>query len=191
MNKDMDEPERVAWAGKWVVAKTRGRWEYVSRARSIRAAVILAVEDGHVLLVEQFRTPLQRPCIELPAGLIGDSDDAGQDGAGQDGAGREQTLDAADRELEEETGYRAAELIDAGEFFSSPGMVTESFTLVIAKGLTKVSAGGGVHGEDITVHRVPLAEIEPFVARQRAAGKAIDVRVLMLLAGGMLAQAGA
>jgi len=177
---DMAEPERIAWQGKWVVAKTRGRWEYVSRARSIRAAVILAVEDGHVLLVEQFRTPLQRACIELPAGLIGDGEEA-------EG---EHAMDAAGRELEEETGYRAAELTDAGEFFSSPGLVTESFTLVIAKGLTRVGDGGGVHGEDITVHRVPLADIEDFVARQRAAGKAIDVRVLMLLAGGILARAG-
>lgn len=177
---DMAEPERIAWQGKWVVAKTRGRWEYVSRARSIRAAVILAVEDGHVLLVEQFRTPLQRSCIELPAGLIGDGEEA-------EG---EHAMDAAGRELEEETGYRAAELTDAGEFFSSPGLVTESFTLVIAKGLTRVGDGGGVHGEDITVHRVPLADIEDFVARQRAAGKAIDVRVLMLLAGGILARAG-
>ncbi|HEX2793907.1 MAG TPA: NUDIX hydrolase [Croceicoccus sp.] len=177
---DMAEPERIAWQGKWVVAKTRGRWEYVSRARSIRAAVILAVEDGHVLLVEQFRTPLQRVCIELPAGLIGDGEEA-------EG---EHAMDAAGRELEEETGYRAAELTDAGEFFSSPGMVTESFTLVIAKGLTRVGDGGGVHGEDITVHRVPLADIEDFVAGQRAAGKAIDVRVLMLLAGGILARAG-
>lgn len=181
---DMDEPERIAWEGKWIVAKTRGRWEYVGRARSIRAAVILAVDDGHVLLVEQFRTPLQRPCIELPAGLIGDGDD---ETTRADGG--EHALDAAGRELEEETGYRAAELLDAGEFFSSPGMVTESFTLVIARGLTKVGDGGGVHGEDITVHRVPLSGIASFVAEQRAAGKAIDVRVLMLLAGGMLALA--
>lgn len=174
---DMDAPEEIAWEGKWVVAKKRGRWEYVSRARAIRAAVILAVEDGHVLLVEQFRTPLQRRCIELPAGLIGDD------------AEGEHTLAAAGRELEEETGYRADELIDAGEFYSSPGMVTESFTLVIARGLRKVGDGGGVAGEDITVHRVPLSRIEAFVASARADGKAIDVRVLMLLAGGLLAQA--
>lgn len=175
----MDRAEEIAWEGKWIVAKKRGRWEYVSRARSIRAAVILAIDDDYVLLVEQFRTPLQRPCIELPAGLIGDDEDAGD----------EHALDAAGRELEEETGYRAAELIDAGEFFSSPGMVTESFTLVIARGLTKVGDGGGVHGEDISVHRVPLSDIEAFVGAQRAAGKAIDVRVLMLLGGGLLAQA--
>lgn len=174
---DMDEPEEIAWEGKWVVAKKRGRWEYVSRTRAIRAAVILAVHEGCVLLVEQFRTPLRRPCIELPAGLIGD------DAEGED------TLAAAGRELEEETGYRADELIDAGEFFSSPGMVTESFTLVVARGLRQVGEGGGVAGEEITVHRVPLGEIGAFVAARRAEGKAIDVRVLMLLAGDILALA--
>lgn len=176
---DMDQPERVMWEGRWIVAKTRGRWEYVSRSRSIRAAVILAVEDGHVLLVEQFRTPLEKRCIELPAGLIGD----------EEGADDEHALDAAGRELEEETGYRADELIDAGEFYSSPGMVTESFTLVIARGLTKVGEGGGTEHEDITVHRVPLDGIARFIAQQRQLGKGVDVRVLMLLAGGLLAQA--
>ncbi|AKM09168.1 NUDIX hydrolase [Croceicoccus naphthovorans] len=176
---DLDQPEEIAWEGKWIVAKKRGRWEYVSRARQIRAAVILAIHDGHVLLVEQVRTPLGRACIELPAGLIGDDDEKDD----------EHALDAAGRELEEETGYRAAELIDAGEFQSSPGMVSESFTLVIAKGLTKVGDGGGVHGEDITVHRVPLGDIGAFLDAQRAAGKAVDVRMLLLLAADILSRA--
>ena len=179
MTADSNEPEQVAWEGKWIVAKKRGRWEYVGRAGSIRAAVILAIADGHVLLVEQYRVPLGKPCIELPAGLIGDDE----------GANGEHALDAAGRELIEETGYRARELIDAGEFYSSPGMVSESFTLVIARDLTKVGEGGGVHGEDITVHRVPLEETGAFVAAQREAGKAIDVKLLLLLAGGILEQA--
>ena len=70
---DHDADEKIVWQGKYITAKTRGRWEYVGRPRNIRAAVILAVdEDDHVLLVEQYRVPLGRPCIELPAGLIGD-----------------------------------------------------------------------------------------------------------------------
>ena len=158
MTADRDAPEHIRWEGNWIVAKQRGRWEYVSRARSIRAAVILAVEDNHVLLVEQYRVPLGKPCIELPAGLIGDDDSAADEGP----------LAAAGRELEEETGYRAATLEDVGEFHSSPGMVSESFTLVRARGLTKIGEGGGVGGEDITAHRVPLREIEGFVAEARA-----------------------
>ena len=178
MTADRDAPEHIRWEGNWIVAKQRGRWEYVSRARSIRAAVILAVEDGHVLLVEQYRVPLGKPCIELPAGLIGDDDDVADEGP----------LAAAGRELEEETGYRAATLEDVGEFHSSPGMVSESFTLVRARGLTKIGEGGGVGGEDITAHRVPLDGIEGFVAEARAAGKAIDVKLLLLLGGGLLTE---
>ncbi len=94
---------------------------------------------------------------------------------------------AAVRELEEETGYRAADWLTVGEFYSSPGMVSESFTLLRATGLTKVGEGGGVDGEDIIVHRVPLPEIAAFIAAKRAEGCGIDVRVAMLLAGGLLA----
>jgi ADP-ribose pyrophosphatase len=164
----MHEPEEIMWQGRFITAKRRGKWEYVSRARGIKAAVILAVQDGHVLLVEQYRVPLGANCIELPAGLIGDHD------VGED------VLTSAARELEEETGYRAESLEIIGEFFSSPGMVSESFTLVRASGLTKVSDGGGVEGEDITVHRVALADVPEFVQQKRAKGCVVDVKLLML-----------
>ncbi len=173
--EDADAPEETVWAGKWIEAKRRGRWEYVGRARNIRAAVILALDAGDVLLVEQYRVPLGRVCLELPAGLIGD------DVAGED------PLLAAKRELEEETGYAAAEWDDLGEFFSSPGMVSESFRLLRARGLTRVGDGGGVPGENISVHRVAMAEIAGFIAKRRAAGVAVDAKLLMLLGGGILA----
>lgn len=175
---DSQETEKIVWQGRYITAKTRGRWEYVSRARDIRAAVIVAVEDGHVLLVEQYRVPLGRVCLELPAGLIGD--DAGAEG--------ESAEDAAMRELEEETGYRAARMENLGEFHSSPGMVSESFTLMRAHGLTKVGPGGGTEGENITVHRVPLAQLPQFVAQWRASGHAVDVRLAILLAGFLIGE---
>ena len=174
---DHDADEEIVWEGKFVVAKKRGRWEYVGRSRNIRAAVILAVDDDHVLLVEQYRVPLGRNCLELPAGLIGD-DDGGED---------EEDLTAAGRELEEETGYRAARLEDMGTFYSSPGMVSESFTLVRATELTRIGEGGGVEGENITVHRVALSGLKDFIAAKRKQGCGIDVRMLMLLGQGILA----
>lgn len=174
---DHDAPEEIVWQGRFVTARRRGRWEYVSRARGIRAAVILATIEGDVLLVEQYRMPLGRMCLELPAGLIGDEE-------GHDG---EDDLAAAGRELEEETGYRAERFENLGEFFSSPGMLSESFTLVRASGLTRTGPGGGTDGENITVHRVPLAEVAGLVAAKRAEGCGVDVRVLMLLAGQFLA----
>ena len=159
------------WEGRFITAKREGKWEYVSRSRGIRAAVILAIEEGHVLLVEQFRVPLGRNCIELPAGLVGDHDDDSDEDASI----------AATRELEEETGYRADQMEDCGEFYSSPGMVSESFSLFRAKGLTKVGDGGGVEGENITVHRVALAELSKFIEQKRAEGSGIDVKLLLLL----------
>jgi ADP-ribose pyrophosphatase len=148
----------------------------VYAARGIRAAVIVAIDDDdHLILVEQFRVPLGRPCIELPAGLIGDGDDLG-----------EAAELAGARELEEETGYAAARMENLGEFYSSPGMVTESYTLLRAHGLTKVGPGGGTPGENITVHRVPLTDLERFVAERRARGDAIDGKLLMLLGPALL-----
>ena len=172
---DADAPEEIMWQGKFITARRRGRWEYVGRARGIRAAVILAVDDeDHVILVDQYRVPLGRRCVELPAGLVGDD---------QPG---EETEIAAARELEEETGYRPGRIEVIGEFFSSPGMVSESFTLLRARDLVKVSEGGGVDGEDIVVHRVPLSGIGEAVARWRAEGYAMDVKMLTLLGPGIL-----
>lgn len=181
MISDEEETEQIVWQGKFVTTKVRGKWEYVSRARGIRAAVILALDtdelgENHVILVEQYRVPLGRRCIELPAGLVGDGADAGE---ADDLAGA--------RELEEETGYRAGRIETLGEFWSSPGMVSESFTLLRAHHLVKVGPGGGTPGEDITVHRVPLSGLADFVAERRTLGDAIDVKLLMLLGPSLLA----
>ena len=159
------------WEGRFITTKRQGKWEYVSRSRGIKAAVILAIDDGHVLLVEQYRVPLGRNCIELPAGLVGDHDDNKD----------EDSSIAAIRELEEETGYRAATIEDCGEFYSSPGMVSESFSLFKADNLTKVSDGGGVEGEDINVHRIELELLSDFIEQKRSEGAGIDVKLLLLL----------
>ena len=71
MRDDMDVPEEVVWEGRFIAAKRRGKWEYVSRTRNISAAVILAVHEGEVILVEQYRVPIRSQCLELPAGLVG------------------------------------------------------------------------------------------------------------------------
>ena len=157
------------WEGRFVKAQRRGRWEFVGRSRGIRAAVILAEDDGSVLLVEQSRVPLGRVCLELPAGLIGDDGEL------------EAVEAAAARELEEETGYRAERIEVLGEYFASPGMLSESFTLVRAHGLTRVGDGGGVGGERISVHLVPRSALVEFMAERRADGVAMDVKLLALL----------
>ncbi|MXP41532.1 NUDIX domain-containing protein [Altererythrobacter soli] len=174
---DADAPEQTEWAGKFVEAKRRGRWEYAGRPGGMRAAVILAIDAGEVILVEQYRVPLGRFCLEFPAGLIGDETEG------------ENALESAIRELEEETGYRAAQWEELGEFCSSPGMLSESFTLVKATGLSQVGHGGGTEHEDIVVLRVPLDRVAETVAEHRARGNAIDVKLLLLLGSGFLEDA--
>lgn len=170
----MSETEEIVWQGRFITAKKKGKWEYVSRSRNIRAAVILAIHEGQLILVEQFRVPLGRNCLELPAGLVGD-----------DGADEPAEI-AAVRELEEEAGFSPGRMEALGEYYSSPGMVTEGFSLFRAHDLTKTSDGGGVEGENITVHMVPLQNLSQFVATKRAEGCAIDVKMLLVLAQDLL-----
>ena len=177
MSADSTAPEETIWEGRFIAAKRRGKWEYVSRTRGVSAAVILAVDEDEVLLVEQFRAPLQSQCLELPAGLIGDDEE------------NEEAEAAARRELEEETGYRAERMVDLGRFHASPGMSSEGFTLLRAEGLSKVADGGGVAGEDIIVHRVPKADIGAFIEGKRREGCAIDAKLLLLLASSVLGRA--
>jgi ADP-ribose pyrophosphatase len=165
----------VAWQGKWITVLREGKWEYAARNHGIGAVVIVAIdEEDQILLIDQYRVPLGKRCVELPAGLIGDEHQS------------DTAADAARRELEEETGYACERIEELGFFHSSPGMITEGFTLVRARGLTRIGEGGGVSDEDIIVHRVPLKQVPDFVAAKRAEGAAIDVKLLLLLAGTLL-----
>jgi ADP-ribose pyrophosphatase len=161
------------WRGKYVTAIKDGRWEYVERTGRVAAAVILAEYEGQVVLVEQPRVPTGRRCLELPAGLVGDVGEM------------DDVETAARRELEEETGFRAERIELLGEFYSAPGILAESFTLVRASGLTRIGPGGGVDGEDIATHLVPRNEIAAFVAAKRAEGVGVDAKVLLVLAASL------
>jgi len=160
---------QVEWEGKYLRLVRDGVWEYVERCGGVRAVVILAEDDGKVVLVEQYRVPLGRRCLELPAGLVGDEDPE---------AGVE---DTAIKELEEETGFTAERIELLGEYFSSPGMAAEGFTLVRAHGLKRVGEGGGNEHEEIEVHLVRRSDLAEFVAKKRGEGCAIDVKMLLLL----------
>ena len=169
MNLDDLPPPQLMWEGKFVRAFKRGKWEYASRARDIRAVVILAEHDGKVILVEQPRVPTGCRCIELPAGLVGDHDP---------NATVEST---AIKELEEETGFTASHFERLGDFYASPGMLAESFMLVRAHGVRKIGEGGGDDSEDIDVHLVARADIPNFIEQKRAEGIGVDAKLLLLL----------
>jgi ADP-ribose diphosphatase len=169
MNLDDLPPVEVMWEGKFVRALRRGKWEYASRARDIGAVVILAEYEGKVILVDQPRVAPDCRCLELPAGLVGDHDPNA-------------TVEtAAITELEEETGFTAERVERLGEFYASPGMLSEGFTIVRAHGVTQIGEGGGDENEDITVHLVPRADITNFIEQKRAEGFGIDAKLLLLL----------
>lgn len=169
MNLEEYPPAELMWEGKFVRAFRRGKWEYASRARDIRAVVILAEHEGKVILVDQPRAGPDCRCVELPAGLVGDHDPSA-------------TVEAtAIKELEEETGFTATSVERLGDFFSSPGMLAEAFTLVRVHGVSRIGDGGGDDNEDITVHLVARDDIPNFLEQKRAEGFGIDVKLLLLL----------
>ena len=169
MNLDDLPPPEVMCEGRFVRLVKRGKWEFASRARNISAVVILAEHEGKVILIDQPRVPLGARCVELPAGLVGDEDPNA-------------TVEAtAIRELEEETGFTAARIEVLGEFYASPGMVSESFTLVRAHGVRRIGEGRGDDNEDIHVHVVARADIPNFLEQKRAEGFGIDVKLLIFL----------
>lgn len=169
MTPDADAPVEVMWQGKYVRALRKGRWEYVSRANGIRAVAILAEHEGKMVLVDQPRAAVGGRCVELPAGLIGDE---------EPDATPEST---AIKELEQETGFTAERVERLGDYHASPGMLSESFTLVRAHGLRRVGAGGGDENEDINVHLVARADIPAFLEDMRAQGFSIDVKLLIFM----------
>src|SRR5690348_5196933 len=169
MNLDDLPPPDLMWSGKYVRALKRGKWEYASRANDINAVVILAEYEGKVILIDQPRVPPDSRCIELPAGLVGDEDP------------NETVETTAIKELEEETGFTAERVERLGEFYASPGMLSEGFTLVRAHGVRKIGEGGGDENEDINVHLVPRSEIPNFIEQKRAEGFVVDVKLLLFL----------
>jgi len=169
MKLDDLPPVEVMWGGKFVRALRRGKWEYASRAHDITAVVILAEFEGKVILIDQPRVPPDCRCIELPAGLVGDLDpNATVEGT-------------AIRELEEETGYTADRVERLGDFLASPGMLSESFTLVRMHGVRKIGDGGGDDSEDINVHLVAREDIPNFVEQKRAEGFGVDAKLLIFM----------
>lgn len=154
--------------GRFLRLRKRNGWEFVERVGVTEVAVLIAVTaSDELVLVEQYREPVRANMIELPAGLVGD----------EEAFGKESLLDAANRELEEETGYRSGRLAIVARAPSSGGMTSEIVTFVHAAELEKVGPGGGVEGEDIRVHVVPLAEVDRLLRARGAEGCLIDPKI--------------
>jgi ADP-ribose pyrophosphatase len=156
----------VLGEGKYIRLVSDNGWEYATRPRVTGIVVIIAItEDGQLVLVEQPRTSVRKRVIELPAGMVGDVE------AGE-------TLpSAASRELIEETGFAAREMLLVAQGPAAVGVTDEIVSFFWAKGLTRVGPGGGDDSEDITVHLVPVAQVRPFLAARAAEGRLIDPKI--------------
>ncbi len=165
-----DDELRVIARGRHLRFVERKGWEYVDRP-GIGGIVMIApvTDDGKLVLVEQYRPPVGARVVELPAGLVGD--EAGKEGEG--------LLEGARRELLEETGYEAGELVRIGAGPISPGLSDEYVNVFVARKLRKVAAGGGDAKESIEVHEVPIAEVRAFLDGKERAGRMVDLKVFM------------
>lgn len=161
-------PKEILAEGRFLRLIRQGSWEYSERVGISGIVGMIPLTDaGEIVLVEQFRVPTGKSVIEVPAGLVGDI-------PGQEAEAMEE---AARRELEEETGYRAGTLTRLMEGPNAAGSHSSQMTFYLATDLVKVGAGGGDEHEDITVHVVKLAEAWDWLQGQQAAGKALDPKI--------------
>jgi ADP-ribose pyrophosphatase len=163
--------ETIHYSGRYLGIKELDRWEYAFRTNCSGVIVLVPVTDaGELVLVEQYRVPVQGRVIELPAGLVGDNGDSEED-----------FLVAAQRELLEETGFRAASLEELLTSPSTPGMASEMITIYLASGLERVAPGGGDADEDIVVHLVPLEAAVEWLDARKAEGIMVDHKIYAAL----------
>ena len=165
----MPETGRTTLAeGKYLALYARDTWEYTERPNSTAVVGILPVtKSGDIVLVEQFRIPVNACVLEIPAGLAGDEPEFQGESLPETSA----------RELLEETGYRAETITPLLSSPTSAGMTTEITHLFAATDLIREHDGGGVNGENITVHHVPIDALDAWLREKQKDGKLVDFKI--------------
>ena len=154
---------RVVFQGWLTVARDRllkpdgDQMDYTYIASSDAAAVLAFTDAGQVVLTRQYRHPLRRVILDLPAGGV------------RAGETPEQ---AARRELAEETGFTARDMRSLGRFFPVPGMMGHSVHVFCARGIEHGDAAPDEH-EIIDLVLIDWADL----LRQVVSGEATDVTV--------------
>jgi ADP-ribose pyrophosphatase len=159
--------ETIHYSGRFLGLKERDSWEYAFRTNASGVVVMVPVtNEGELVLVEQYRIPVKSLVLELPAGLVGDSGDSEED-----------FRSAAQRELIEETGYRAETLEELITSPSTAGMADEIVTIYYASGLERIGPGGGDGNENIIVHHVPLEHAVEWLNERQKEGMMLDPKI--------------
>ncbi len=170
MNEKSSPVRRSLYRGKFLELAAIGHWEFVHRNGSATPVGIVAITaDRRLLLISQYRIPVQKMCIEIPAGLAGD------------GEPNEEWKTAAIRELREETGYSAEDMELLTEGATSAGLTSECMKLVMALGVHHVGEQELDGDEQITVHAIPIGQVEAFLREREQAGQLVDPKVYAAL----------
>lgn len=168
--------KKIVWKGNFMSAveityrDARGvvrTWEALERVGIAGIVVMVAVTpSGTVVLEKQFRPPLGRDVIELPAGLV---------------EPEESMEEAAKRELIEETGWAAKKLEFLAEGPISTGASTEALRAYLCTDLEHVGKNGGDDNEIIEVIEVPIENAQKFLRHAQKEGTLVDLKVFGLI----------
>jgi len=149
-------------SGKYLQLVEKDGWEYVTKPAKCAVVVIPVLDNGNLILIDEYRHPLQKRVISFPAGLIGDEH-------------QEDIFHGARRELLEETGYLSKNIkLLLPNSPSSSATTDELFNLMLATSLVKIGDGGGDDSEDINVLQINRWEIPDRIVDWRGDGKLID-----------------
>ncbi len=145
----------------------RREWEFIERLNCNGIVAIVPVTEAReVLLIRQFRPPVNRHVIEFPAGLNDKGDSI---------------VEAARRELLEETGYYAGEIIFLSEGPLSSGASGEILSVYLARDLQFKGTIERDETEDIEVLRIPADAVPERLSAYRSQGDLVDLKILGLL----------
>lgn len=123
--------------------------------------ILALTDDEKVIMVRQYRHGIERICLELPGGLVDPADDS--------------PATSAQRELLEETGYQADQIMLIGECYPQPAILSNKCFFYLAQNAAEAKAQQLDSGEDIEIVKIPLEQIP-----DRIANKEIDHGMVLL-----------
>ncbi len=160
--------KKILYRGNYLNFIREKRWEYVRRSNCTGIVVIFPMtRDKKIVLVEQKRTPVNRRVIEFPAGLVNDKPNRP----------KESFKRAAERELFEETGYRAKKMKFLMVAPANAAIAFEKLHFFTAHDISREGKGGGDGTEDIEVHEVPAGSVAAWLKKKEKQGRLVDPKV--------------